>query len=85
MFSLFDTNHDGKITPRELGKVFKRLGYRLDEDDLNELVKEIDYNGIYYLKNSFSNLLFSSPSSVNIWKEWQIGHLGTVQAREERG
>ena len=49
MFSLFDTNHDGMITSKELGKVFKRLGYPLDDEELNQLVKEIDHNGMIYM------------------------------------
>ena len=50
MFSLFDTNHDGKITSKELGKVLKRLGYVLGDEELNQLVKEIDYNGRKHLE-----------------------------------
>ena len=46
MFSLFDTNHDGMITSKELGKVLKRLGYVLDDEDLKQLVDEIDHNGM---------------------------------------
>lgn len=45
MFSLFDTNYDGKITTNELGKVLQRLGYGLTNDELDQLVKEIDFNG----------------------------------------
>ena len=44
MFSLFDTNNDGRISPEEFGKVFKRLGYILNDEELQELVREIDYN-----------------------------------------
>ena len=46
MFSLFDTNYDGKITTNELGKVLQRLGYGLTNDELDQLVKEIDFNGM---------------------------------------
>ena len=45
MFSLFDTNHDGRITAEELGIVLERLGYIISSESLKALVNEIDYDG----------------------------------------
>ena len=55
MFSLFDTNNDGRISPEEFGKVFKRLGYILNDEELQALVREIDYNSKSFVARSFVN------------------------------
>ena len=55
MFSLFDTNNDGRISPEEFGKVFKRLGYILNDEELQALVREIDYDGKSFVDHSYVN------------------------------
>lgn len=46
-FDLFDNDNDGKIDPAELGKAIQKMGQKLTEDDLKEMIKEVDsdYNG----------------------------------------
>lgn len=57
MFSLFDTNHDGRISQEEFGNVFKRLGYILNDEELQALVREIDYNSKSVLVILLSTIL----------------------------
>ena len=46
-FDLFDGDNDGKIAPAELGKAIEKMGQKLSEEDLREMVKEVDsdYSG----------------------------------------
>ena len=46
-FDLFDNDNDGKIDIAELGKAIQKMGQKLTEDDLKEMIKEVDsdYNG----------------------------------------
>lgn len=46
-FDLFDDDGDGKIDPIELGKAIEKMGKKVSEEDLKEMIKEVDtdYNG----------------------------------------
>lgn len=46
-FDLFDNDNDGKINPSELGRAIEKMGQKLTEEDLKEMIKEVDtdYNG----------------------------------------
>ena len=46
-FDLFDNDNDGKINPSELSRAIEKMGQKLTEEDLKEMIKEVDsdYNG----------------------------------------
>ncbi|KAL9954182.1 hypothetical protein ACROYT_G041685 [Oculina patagonica] len=44
-FSLFDRDGDGTITTDELGTVMESLGLSSDQDELNEMIREVDADG----------------------------------------
>lgn len=41
-FGLFDNQHQGDINTNELGIAIQKLGYKLSEEDIGEIVKEVD-------------------------------------------
>ncbi|RWS01527.1 calmodulin-A-like protein [Dinothrombium tinctorium] len=41
-FAVFDQDHDGKITSKEIEAVLKAAGINVSEDMLNEIIKEAD-------------------------------------------
>lgn len=59
-FDLFDNDNDGKIDPAELGKAIEKMGQKLSEEDLKEMIKEVDsdYNGTIEF-NEFVTLMES--------------------------
>ena len=44
-FEIFDKDRDGALSTKELGTVLRNLGKYPNEDELDELVKEIDLDG----------------------------------------
>ena len=44
-FELFDKDHDGFITTKELATVIADLGQTPSQNDLNEMIKEVDLDG----------------------------------------
>jgi calmodulin len=44
-FELFDMDHDGLITTKELGTIIQRLGQTPSESDLRLMIKEVDKDG----------------------------------------
>jgi len=44
-FSLFDSDGDGLISTKEIGKVMRALGQNLTEDDLSKLIKRVEAKG----------------------------------------
>ena len=44
-FSLFDHDGDGTITTSELQTVMERLGLSSDQEQLNEMIREVDADG----------------------------------------
>jgi len=64
-FSLFDKNADGTISSKELGIVMRSLGQNPTEAELQDMINEVDADGIYtflffcdvYAKFSFANLM----------------------------
>jgi len=44
-FSLFDSDGDGLISTKDIGKVMRALGQNLTEDDLSKLVKRVEAKG----------------------------------------
>ena len=45
-FSLFDKDGDGTITTKELGTVMRSLGQNPSEDELQDMVNEVDIDGM---------------------------------------
>ena len=56
-FSLFDKDGDGTITTKELGTVMRSLGQNPTESELQDMVNEVDIDGMY-INSSF---LSSNP------------------------
>ncbi len=44
-FKLFDSNHDGKISRKELKSLIIRLGINLNESDIDNMIDQVDKNG----------------------------------------
>ena len=49
LFALYDVNENGTISRDELAKVIRGLGENPTEDELNDIFKELDSDGIKYL------------------------------------
>jgi len=76
-FDLFDGDNDGKIDPSELGKAIEKMGQKLSEDDLKEMIKEVDsdYNGTIEF-DEFVTLMISkmkdNDSEEEIYEAFKI-------------
>ena len=42
---MFDKDNDGEITTDEIGTVMRHLGQEPTEEELQEIIKVVDYNG----------------------------------------
>lgn len=59
-FSVFDHNNDGQISSEELRHVMTKMGEKLSEEEVDEMIKEADVNGdgMVNYEGIYFNLLF---------------------------
>lgn len=68
-FHNFDKDSDGRISPKELGEVFKALGYAITEPETIELIKEIDEKGESIDFYEFLNIIAKKLKDVDNGEE----------------
>lgn len=64
-FSLFDHDGDGTITTSELQTVMERLGLSSDQEQLNEMIREVDADGKCLPQANSCRRMFLDPSPKN--------------------
>ena len=62
-FSLFDKDGDGTITTKELGTVMRSLGQNPTEAELQDMINEVDADGMR--RNSYHLFLFVLNTSAS--------------------
>lgn len=55
---MFDKNHDGKISSEELGCVLRTLGHNHSSKEVEEMIKNVDTNGMYVFWSDYSYKFF---------------------------
>ena len=70
IFALFDKNSDGYVNTAELGTVVRGLNLNPSDIEVNEMVKEVDPNGIgQFDQNSLISLIARRPRTQETLEE----------------
>lgn len=56
-FSLFDKDGDGTITTKELGTVMRSLGQNPTEAELQDMINEVDADGMLILRQLWKDFV----------------------------
>jgi len=64
-FSLFDKDGDGTISSNELGVVMRSLGQNPSDQELDDLIKEVDIDGMVNY-NSYKTLFFKMYVNITM-------------------
>ena len=51
-FKMFDKNGDGQISVEELGEAMKQAGQEMTNDELKDMIKAVDRNGMTTMQKS---------------------------------
>ena len=51
-FKMFDKNGDGQISVEELGEAMKQAGQEMTDDELKDMIKAVDRNGMTTMQKS---------------------------------
>lgn len=70
LFREVDVSNDGRISTKELGKMFKRLGAKLSVSDVKKLIYEFDKDGSRDIDlKEFRELISSVLSTNKVYEE----------------
>lgn len=70
LFREVDVSNDGRISTKELGKMFKRLGVKLSVSDVKKLIYEFDKDGSRDIDlKEFRELISSVLSTNKVYEE----------------
>ena len=71
-FSLFDRDGDGTITREELGTVMDNLGMNSNPGELDEMIKEVDEDGMWVQFPFFVVSIFMRECPISLsWFKWR--------------
>ncbi|XP_059090224.1 neo-calmodulin-like [Tigriopus californicus] len=83
-FAMFDKNHDGTISTKELYAAMRRAGQNPREEDVQNLINEYDVDGSGYLElREFCDLMYKEMAKGD--QEQHLQEVFRVFAKDETG